>query len=214
MMKFANNHPWLFRSWSQAFLVGFVQMIVAGLTELVNIVVVITSNTVLNVIMNFLALVIISEFDDQLFATVKNTFFAKAISEGTFLRQTTDTDSDAFSLQDLLRIRVTTSQEAKLKIPEHLLVPGVNDDLPEDPTAAVSELLVPETATKQLEGQPKYIYVDFWQDRAFSNKVGRVVYRLTHAFYVSFFFYFVPFGSLAMSYLFIKAEGSNDKPTD
>lgn len=48
-------------------MVGFCQMTIIYLVELVNIAILLTNNTIIEVIMNFLALVIISEFDDYMF---------------------------------------------------------------------------------------------------------------------------------------------------
>ena len=78
-MKFANNHPWLFRSWMQAYFIGFMQFIVVMVVEIVNLVILTTNNTVMDIIMNFLALVILSEFDDYFLTTVENEVFETAI---------------------------------------------------------------------------------------------------------------------------------------
>lgn len=66
-MKYAMNHYWKFSKWQVAFLVGFAQMMVIFSVEAVNLAILLTNNTSLDVIMNFLALVIICEFDDYLF---------------------------------------------------------------------------------------------------------------------------------------------------
>jgi hypothetical protein len=67
MMKYAINHHWKFYNWFNAFLVGFFQMFVLGSVEVVNMMVLLTNPTVMETIMNFLALVIISDFDDYYF---------------------------------------------------------------------------------------------------------------------------------------------------
>ena len=79
MMKYANNHPWLFRSWKTAYMIGFCQFLVVFIVELVNLAILTTNNTVMDIIMNFLALVIISEFDDYFLATVENEIFEQAL---------------------------------------------------------------------------------------------------------------------------------------
>ena len=73
LMKYALNHPWKFWSWSSAFFVGFHQMIVVISIELVNMFFMMSNNTVTDIVMNFLALVIISDFDDYFFSTVNHT---------------------------------------------------------------------------------------------------------------------------------------------
>ena len=50
--------------------------------ELVNLAVLITNETLKSTIMNFLALVIISEFDDYLFVTVKRDPLSRLIVKG------------------------------------------------------------------------------------------------------------------------------------
>ena len=72
MMKFANNHWWLFRTWWLAFLVGFVQAFVIISVESINMLTLITNNTIMDIIMNFLALVIIADFDNYFISTVEN----------------------------------------------------------------------------------------------------------------------------------------------
>lgn len=82
MMKFANNHPWLFRDWFSAYMVGFCQFSVVLFVEIVNLAILTTNNTVMDIIMNFLALVIISEFDDYFLSTVETEVFAQALENG------------------------------------------------------------------------------------------------------------------------------------
>jgi len=79
LMKFANNHPWLFRRWGTAFVIGFLQALVVVMTEVVNLIVLIENNTVQKIMMDFLALVVISEFDNYFLVTEKNAFIAKAL---------------------------------------------------------------------------------------------------------------------------------------
>ena len=56
MMKFANNHWWLFDSWMIAYVTGFVQMLIVVLLELINILVLAANESVIETIMNFTAL--------------------------------------------------------------------------------------------------------------------------------------------------------------
>ena len=81
-MKHALNHPWKFRNWKVAFLIGFLQAMIIVLVETVNLAVLLTNNTILDIIMNFLALVIIAEFDDYFFMTVRNEPLGKLIQQG------------------------------------------------------------------------------------------------------------------------------------
>ena len=63
-------------------MVGFCQMAVLYLVELVNVAILLTNNTILDVIMNFLALVIISEFDDYFFMSLRREPLKDLISNG------------------------------------------------------------------------------------------------------------------------------------
>ena len=99
-MKYSMNHPWKFRSWVAAFFVGFAQMSVIFLVEAVNLAILLTNNTILDVIMNFLALVIISEFDDYFFLAVRTEPLCKLISDGEMSRP----GYEEIKLEEVLKI--------------------------------------------------------------------------------------------------------------
>ena len=50
--------------------------------EIVNLAILCTNHTILDIIMNFLALVIIADFDDYFFFTVDKTVMAEMICDG------------------------------------------------------------------------------------------------------------------------------------
>lgn len=78
MMKYATNHPWKFRSIYPAWLVGFTQFFMVISVEAINLIVLISNETVMDIIMNFLALVIIADFDDYFAQTLfDNDIFKK-----------------------------------------------------------------------------------------------------------------------------------------
>ena len=98
MMKFAVNHWWKFDDWYVAYLTGSLQTSVVLLVEIVNFVALITNTTVLDIVMNFLALVIIAEFDDYFFNAVTNSELVDVINDSVydkFLIVQTTTSSDA-----------------------------------------------------------------------------------------------------------------------
>ena len=66
-MKYAMNHSWKFRKWFTAWAIGFAQFSIMIIVEIVCIATLITNATIMDIIMNFLALVVVSEFDDMLF---------------------------------------------------------------------------------------------------------------------------------------------------
>ena len=73
MMKYAINHPWKFASWHSAFRIGLLQMIVIVSTEVVNVCFMLTQNNIVDIVSYFVAILIISQFDDFLFLTVKSS---------------------------------------------------------------------------------------------------------------------------------------------
>ena len=81
-MKFALNHPWKFYDWFRAYRVGLQQMFVVLSLEFVNLSFMFTNTEISDIIKDFLALLIISEFDDYFFLTVSHTPFGTLIKEG------------------------------------------------------------------------------------------------------------------------------------
>lgn len=71
MMKYSVNHEWKFEDYKIAFLVGFLQSINVLIVECVNFAALLTNFTIIDVIMNFLALVVIAEFDEYFYDAVK-----------------------------------------------------------------------------------------------------------------------------------------------
>ena len=55
-MKYALSHPYKFRDWRQAYWVGMTQLLVVIAVEFVNLAVLTTNHTIMDIIMNFLAL--------------------------------------------------------------------------------------------------------------------------------------------------------------
>ena len=103
MMKYAVNHEWKFQDYKVAFLCGFLQAFNTITVELVNFVALLTNFTIIDVIMNFLALVVIAEFDE---------YFYDAVSDDNL----TDICTGADPYGDFLMIQRTTSTKAKWKI--------------------------------------------------------------------------------------------------
>ena len=70
MMKYAVNHRWKFTEYKIAFLAGFLQASMVILVECVNFMAIITNYEIIEIVMDFLALVVIAEFDDFFYETV------------------------------------------------------------------------------------------------------------------------------------------------
>ena len=71
MMKYAVNHSWKFEDYKVAFMSGFFQAFMVILVESVNFMAILTTYQIIEIVMNFLALVVIAEFDDFFYAAVQ-----------------------------------------------------------------------------------------------------------------------------------------------
>ena len=109
MMKYSVNHPWKFYNWKLAFLPGFLQTVSIMLVETVNIIAILSQGDVLDIVMNFMALVVISDFG-QLFynAHSTNSEWKEIIT------------CDVYT--DMLKIQTTTSYNARHQIEGNKLV--------------------------------------------------------------------------------------------
>ena len=135
-MKYTLNHSWRFDNWKLAFMCGFLQTIVIVSVELINFIAIMSSQSITNVVMNFLALVVISEFDD---------YFYQALNSEDSIYFT----DPAFA--DVVKIERTTSRRATEDLPEHQLT-----------KAAINIPNEAELAQMEAAGLvPKTIYQDF-----------------------------------------------------
>ena len=79
-MKYALNHPWKFERPILAFTVGLWQVTVVFIVELVNFVLVVGSNTHMNIVLGFLALIFIINYGNFFFQPESGNEFKKLIS--------------------------------------------------------------------------------------------------------------------------------------
>lgn len=159
MMKYAVNHPYRFNRFALAWCSGFLQTISCLTVELANIGVVQGANDTINIVFNFIALAIIVEFDNYVFASMKNESFQLLI-EKDFTQKT-------------CVIYHTTSKKCS-------------------PTE--------KAKVKDESGENRPLRVQF-SDRTWINGILYVLYRVLRIFYVSTFYYFLPFSSIIMSTL-------------
>jgi len=71
-MKFAVNHSYLFYDFKLAFISSFFQTTIVIAVETVNIALICQGNDPLEVVLNFIALAVIAEFDNFLFNSLRN----------------------------------------------------------------------------------------------------------------------------------------------
>lgn len=75
VMKYSLNHKEEFCSYKTVFIVGFMQFIMVICVEVVNMFYICIANDITEVIMNFIALAIIAEFDDMFYKALPPSEF-------------------------------------------------------------------------------------------------------------------------------------------
>ena len=81
-LKYALNHPWKFKSWSRAFVIGLEQMAVAVATEVVSLAFSLALVTIVDVVSYFVSLLVISQFAQYFFLTVNKTLMGELLTDG------------------------------------------------------------------------------------------------------------------------------------
>ena len=79
-MKYALNHPWKFERPILAFFVGWMQIFVTFAIELINYVLVVGSETHMEIVLGFLALVFVSNFSSFFFQPYADAEFKKLVT--------------------------------------------------------------------------------------------------------------------------------------
>ena len=121
MMKYVVNHHWKFRNWRQAYLIGFCQAFVLFLCEAVNLIILTTNHSMLDIIMNFLAIIVITEFDDAFFFIVQNEKLALLLTDKEFEHESKLGEKWMVKCDEILKIECTTSNYAKMRVPGNKL---------------------------------------------------------------------------------------------
>jgi hypothetical protein len=182
-MKFALNHSYKFKpglGYVVAFFAGFLQTSMIMSVEIINIFSILSYPDTLNVVICFLALAIIAQFDNYFYEAFGNNQDKALLTSEHY--------------DDLLyTIRRTSSRAGYAAIEPNKL---------EDPS--LDYLKDPQFAPKKwkLSGvtdSDNYICVRF-RERSVTNKVLTVIYRMFRCVYVSFWFYFFPFSCLLGSF--------------
>ena len=185
-MKFVLNHDYRFDSVGYAFLAGLMQVFCSMLIEVVNLLTILQRNTVIDIVMNFMALAVIIDFDDFFFSALGKNFIKKII---------TDQQEDESNYKQLYMITKTTSKEARGRveyIPEHELTTDKDVTLP----------LVKNEKNGKIEVKRKHnsIFVEKWNQKK-SVRFYRIIYRLFRIVFVTIWFYFFPFATFLGSYM-------------
>ena len=173
-MKYALNHEWRFENWKIAFFSGFLQTTVIVLIEFVNFLAILTSFTTLDVVLNFLALCVISDFDDFFYGSLRDEPLKELLNDPCY--------------EELLMIERTTSQRAAFDAIDHKLTKDALDIAPGE-----------EEKLKNMNIVPVFIHQPFL-NRKIMNMGFMSFYRFCRVLYVSVWFYFLPFLVLLGSY--------------
>lgn len=86
IMKYISNHEYKFENPGSAFTAAFIQFFVTSMIEVANVGVLLCTPDTLSLIGNFVSLVIIAEFDEYVFASMKDEAF-KLLVEREFTDQ-------------------------------------------------------------------------------------------------------------------------------
>lgn len=174
-MKYAINHPYRFANWRLACFCGFLQCSSVMFNESINILAILYSTDVMSVVMNFLALVVISDFDDFFYSGLRNESWKDFLTGETYT--------------ELLMITRTTSYRAKEESELHRITE----------TAIQTKNPTLYAQLKESGEIPDFIYQNFWT-RKIINQLFFIGYRILRLIYVSVWFYFLPFTILFGSY--------------
>jgi len=78
-MKYVLNHDYMFKRARLAFTVCFLHFTSTLSTELCNIAIILTSQVPIDIVLNFIAIAIIAEFDNFVYSSMRNEYFKKLI---------------------------------------------------------------------------------------------------------------------------------------
>ena len=110
MMKYSVNHPWKFRSWSMAFLTGFLQCSISVAIEVSNTYIVLAnSSTQFDIIADFIIMLVIADFDNYFYAMRRDDPISQFNNDENY--------------SSLLKWETTTSYDSCAKIPGNELKP-------------------------------------------------------------------------------------------
>ena len=215
-MKFALNHKWKFKRWRYAFFVGFTQMSVVFFVQLVNLGLIYSDGTALDIIKDFVSLIIIAELDDFYFMTVKEERLGQLINRGSI-----KLDDKILTLSELTKIETTSSEDATAQVDGNKLIPlkqeliySINSESKDSETDTASAVLTNNSSKddddnfvkiydiveieelKAMREAQQYIHMSYTN----SDICFRRIYKFFKIFYGSVWFFFVPFLSLYLPF--------------
>jgi hypothetical protein len=174
-MKLAINHHFRFENPKIAFLAGFLQASAIFFIELVNLLVLLSSTTNLDVVMNFVQLAIIADFDNRFYTAIGNDPLKKVI-------ETSDYDH----LYIVTRTSSSRSDEFDLTYDDDTFFMACEED---------------KNIKKMMFLGRLKMKVEVFEEMGWAGFVLRAIYKIMRVFQVAVWFYFLPFLALLGSYL-------------
>lgn len=158
-MKYVLNHHYIFQRPNLAFMISYMHFFVTTSTELCNICIIITSLYPVSIVLNFIAIAIIAEFDNYVYGSMRNEYCKKLIEKNI--------------AEKVLIVHHTTSKRC------------ADDELSD---------------VKDEDGNYRKLKIKF-SDRSCGSKCMFSLYKICRIYFVSFYFYFLPFTSVMLSIL-------------
>lgn len=177
-MKFAINHHYRFDNPQVAFMAGFLQATSIFVIELVNFIVILTSATYLDVVMNFMALAVIAEFDDKFFDALGNDVIKDVIENPAY--------------EDLYKITRTSSRNcSEANVLEDDTAISYLDE------AGQLKNLTMSSANNETALCMRVSFLELGLTGVFM----RAIFKVMRVIQISVWFYFLPFLALLGSYM-------------
>lgn len=119
MMKYAVNHRYMFKNQVNAFMFPFMQFTITTMIEICNLVVILASNDPINIVLNFVAICIVSEFDNLVFASMRNEHCLKMLHDnaiGEKILQIQHTSSKSCNVDELSNVKDEEGNYRQMRI--------------------------------------------------------------------------------------------------
>lgn len=117
-MKYAVNHPYKFENFAVAFFLGVGQFTAVWFTEVLNILIILTSFAPLGAVFNFIALTVIADFDNFIYEAMSAEYLTKLLEEEVVEEEfkIEHTTSKRCSYQELTEIEDDNGDKRPLRI--------------------------------------------------------------------------------------------------
>ena len=119
MMKYAVNHDYMFKNPVNAYFMSFMQFFITTLVEVCNLIVILASNDPLNIVLNFVAVCIVAEFDNLVFASQRSEKCSKMLEDNAIaekILQIQHTTSKSCHVDELSNVKDEEGNYRKMRI--------------------------------------------------------------------------------------------------